>query len=87
MKVVNYAYSDTEPSTGGNASVVYQQTDQFDGEGVYVIAAKAGDGKYYPFGKLKAESYTYGYMYPAPIIVTMVRHILFLWKKRPEDTL
>jgi hypothetical protein len=70
MKVVNYAYSDTEPSTGGNASVVYQQTDQFDGEGVYVIAAKAGDGKYYPFGKLKAESYTYGYMYPAPIIVT-----------------
>ena len=70
MKVVNYAYSDTEPSTGGNASVVYQQTDQFDGEGVYVIAAKAGDGKYYPFGKLKAESYTYGYMYPAPITVT-----------------
>ena len=70
MKVVNYAYSATEPSTGGNTPVVYQQTDQFDGEGVYVIAAKGGDGKYYPFGKLKAESYTYGYMYPSAIAVT-----------------
>lgn len=70
MKVVNYAYSDTEPSTGEVVPVVYQLTDQFDGEGVYVIAAKAGDGNYYPFGKLKAESNTYGYMYPDPITVT-----------------
>lgn len=67
LLVVNYAYSETEPSYGEEAAKVYQQTDKFEGEGNYVIVAKAKDGKYYPFGKLKNQSYGYGYMYPNPI--------------------
>lgn len=70
--LVNYAYSETEPSTGGGAETtyVYRQTDEFnEAGGAYVIAAKGTDGKYYPFGKL-ADGKNYGYMYPDPITVT-----------------
>lgn len=72
MKVVNYAYSATEPSTGGGSvPVVYRQVTSVDAEGgVYVLVAQGSDGNYYPFGKLDDESKTYGYMYPAPITVT-----------------
>ena len=70
MRVVNYAFSETEPSTGGDAPIIYKQVNEFDGEAAnYVIAAKGSDGKYYPFGKLDKESYNYGYMKPAPITV------------------
>ena len=72
MMVVNYAYSEFEPSAGGGSVVpmVYQKVTSFDGEaGNYVIAAKADDGNYYPFGKLDKESYNYGYMNPSPITV------------------
>lgn len=72
MVAVNYAYSEFEPGAGGGSVIpmVYQQVTSFDGEeGNYVIAAKADDGNYYPFGKLDKESYSYGYMNPAPISV------------------
>lgn len=72
MVAVNYAYSEFEPSAGGGSVVpmVYQKVTSFDGEGGnYVIAAKADDGNYYPFGKLDKESYNYGYMNPSPITV------------------
>ena len=69
---VNYAYSEFEPGAGGGViPVVYQQINDFEGEaGNYVIAAKANDGNYYPFGKLDQESYNYGYMNPSAITVT-----------------
>ena len=70
MKVVNYAYSNLEPSSGEGLATVYQLTKTLDKEGGrYVIAAKGKDGKYYPFGKLDKDSYSYGYMNPAPIAV------------------
>lgn len=62
MKVVNYAYSNLEPSSGEGLATVYQLTKTLDKEGGrYVIAAKGKDGKYYPFGKLDKD--------PAPIAV------------------
>lgn len=73
MMVVNYAYSEFEPSSGGSSVVpmVYQKVTSFDGEaGNYVIAAKADDGNYYPFGKLSNESKESAYMYPDPITVS-----------------
>lgn len=73
MMVVNYAYSEFEPSSGGGSVVpmVYQKVTSFDGEaGNYVIAAKADDGNYYPFGKLSNESKESAYMYPDPIAVS-----------------
>lgn len=73
MVAVNYAYSAFEPSTGGGSVVpmVYQQVTSFDGEGGnYVIAAKADDGNYYPFGKLSDESKESAYMYPDPMVVS-----------------
>ena len=73
MMVVNYAYSEFEPSAGGCSVVpmVYQKVTSFDGEaGNYVIAAKADDGNYYPFGKLSNESKESAYMYPDPITVS-----------------
>ncbi|WP_418660660.1 choice-of-anchor J domain-containing protein [Bacteroides ilei] len=73
MVVVNYAYSEFEPSSGGGSVVpmVYQKVTSFDGEaGNYVIAAKADDGNYYPFGKLSNESKESAYMYPDPITVS-----------------
>jgi len=70
MKVVNYAYSNLEPSSGEGLATVYQLTKTLDKEGGrYVIAAKGKDGKYYPFGKLDKDSYSFGYMNPAPITV------------------
>lgn len=70
MKVVNYAYSNLEPSSGEELATVYQLTKTLDQEGGrYVIAAKGKDGKYYPFGKLDKDSYSFGYMNPAPIAV------------------
>ena len=42
----------------------------FTGAGEWVIAALGADGNYYPFGRLKGDSYSYGYMYPAAIAVT-----------------
>lgn len=70
MAVVNYAYSEFEPSAGGaEIPNVYQKVTSFDAEGGnYVIAALADDGKYYPFGKLNAGK-TEGYMYPTAIAV------------------
>lgn len=56
MAVVNYAYSEFEPSAGGATVIpnVYQKVTSFDAEGGnYVIAALAADGNYYSFGKLK----------------------------------
>ena len=72
MVAVNYAYSEFEPGAGGSVvPVVYQQINEFDGEaGNYVIAAKANDGNYYPFGKLDDSGKTYGYIYPDAITVT-----------------
>ena len=70
MKVVNYAYSNLEPSSGEGLATVYQLTKTLDQEGGrYVIAAKGKDGKYYPFGKLDKDSYSFSYMNPAPIAV------------------
>lgn len=70
MKVVNYAYSNLEPSSGEGLATVYQLTKTLDQEGGrYVIAAKGKDGKYYPFGKLDKDNSSYGYMNPAPIAV------------------
>lgn len=70
MAVVNYAYSEFEPATGGaEIQNVYQKVTSFDAEGGnYVIAALADDGKYYPFGKLD-DGKTYGYVMPSPITV------------------
>lgn len=70
MAVVNYAYSEFEPATGGaEIPNVYQKVTSFDAEGGnYVIAALADDGKYYPFGKLD-DGKTYGYVMPSPITV------------------
>ena len=71
MAVVNYAYSEFEPSAGGSTVIpnVYQKVTSFDAEGGnYVIAALADDGKYYPFGKLD-DGKTYGYVMPSPITV------------------
>ena len=68
MVVVNYNYSQTEPSKGGaEPATVYQQVTDFDGAGTYVIAANPTGSDYYPFGYLQQESYTYGYMYGNPI--------------------
>ena len=56
MAVVNYAYSEFEPSAGGSTVIpnVYQKVTSFDAEGGnYVIAALASDGNYYSFDKLK----------------------------------
>lgn len=73
MVAVNYAYSEFEPSAGGGSVVpmVYQKVTSFDGEGGnYVIAAKADNGNYYPFGKLSDESKESAYMYPDPMVVS-----------------
>ena len=72
MVAVNYAYSEFEPGAGGGVvPVVYQQINDFEGEaGNYVIAAKANDGNYYPFGKLDDPSEPFGFIYPDAISVT-----------------
>lgn len=47
-----------------------ETSKEFTGAGEYIIAALGLDNKYYPFGRLTDDSYTYGYMYPNPITVT-----------------
>lgn len=74
MAVVNYAYSEFEPSAGGSATIsnVYQKVTSFDAEGGnYVIAALASDGNYYSFDKLKPSknNANEGYMSSNPIAV------------------
>lgn len=74
MAVVNYAYSEFEPSAGGATVIpnVYQKVTSFDAEGGnYVIAALAADGNYYSFGKLKPSknNANEGYMSSNPIAV------------------
>ena len=73
MRLVNYAYSETEPGGGSSTEipVLYQQVTELDeAGGVYVMAAQGSDGNYYPFGKLDSEERPYGYIYPDPIGVT-----------------
>lgn len=72
MKLVNYVYSETEPSTGGGETpMVFRKVDEMEAAGGrYVIAAQAPDGTYYPFGKLDNADKPYGYMNPDPITVT-----------------
>ena len=63
MVAVNYAYSEFEPGAGGGVvPVVYQQINDFEGE--------AGNGNYYPFGKLDDPSEPFGFIYPDAISVT-----------------
>ena len=73
MAVVNYAYSEFEPSAGGaEIPNVYQKVTSFDAEGGnYVIAALAADGNYYSFGKLKPSknNANEGYMSSSSIAV------------------
>lgn len=73
MAVVNYAYSEFEPSAGGSTVIpnVYQKVTSFDAEGGnYVIAALASDGNYYSFDKLKpSKNANEGYMSSNPIAV------------------
>lgn len=74
MAVVNYAYSEFEPSAGGSTVIpnVYQKVTSFDAEGGnYVIAALASDGNYYSFDKLKPSknNANEGYMSSNPIAV------------------
>lgn len=63
MVMVDYAFSETEPSTGGGqASMAYQKVDAIDAEGGnYIIAATTQDGKTVTFSGLLDESKTYGY--------------------------
>lgn len=66
LRLVNYAYSETEPSTGGGTVVeyVYQKVKDIDTEGGnYIIVAPSSKGEMYPFGMLN-EGKDYGYMYP-----------------------
>ena len=52
---VNYAWSETEPSTGGGAvKMVYQKVTSIDAEGGnYVIVAPTKDNTWIPFGQFK----------------------------------
>lgn len=67
MQLVNYAYSETEPSTGGGGSdvaLVYQQVSEMDAEGgKYIIVAPGKDGNMYPFGMIN-DGKESSYMYP-----------------------
>lgn len=64
MVMVDYAFSETEPSTGGGTvKMAYQKVDAIDAEGGnYVIAATTQEGNVVTFGALLDESKTYGYM-------------------------
>ena len=48
----------------------YAKQTSFAGAGSYVFLGMGTDGAYYPFGLLKASSYTYGYMYSSAVTVT-----------------
>ena len=58
-----YVYAEQSDGT-------YAKQTSFAGEGNYVFVAMGVDGQYYPFGRLKGDSYTYGYMYPSAIEVS-----------------
>lgn len=66
---VNYAWSETEPSTGGGAvKMVYQKVTSIDAEGGnYVIVAPTKDNTWIPFGQFKDPDKTYGYMEGEPV--------------------
>ncbi|EJW94867.1 hypothetical protein, secreted, partial [gut metagenome] len=72
MVAVEYAYSETEPSIGGGSEqMVYKEVTSVDAEGGnYVFLAPQKDGKLIPFGRLKDESKSYGYMTGEPVTVT-----------------
>lgn len=67
MRMVNYAYSETEPSTGGGGAevkMVYQQVNAIDEEGGnYIIVAPGQDESLYPFGMIN-DGKESSYMYP-----------------------
>lgn len=74
MVVVDYAYSETEPSIGGGSveQMVYKEVATVDAEGGnYVFLAADKDGKLIPFGKLKEADETkgFGYMVGDPVAV------------------
>lgn len=68
MLLVNYAYSETEPSTGGGqqepeSPKVYKLVNAIDeAGGNYVIVAPDKNGNLIPLGKLTDEAKNYGYM-------------------------
>lgn len=66
---MNYAWSETEPSTGGGAvKMVYQKVTSIDAEGGnYVIVAPTKDNTWIPFGQFKDPDKTYGYMEGEPV--------------------
>lgn len=66
---VNYAWSETEPSTGGGAvKMVYQKVTSIDAEGGnYVIVAPTKDNTWIPFGQFKDPDKTYGNMEGEPV--------------------
>ncbi|MFR7516960.1 MAG: hypothetical protein ACLUVY_07090 [Bacteroides uniformis] len=72
MVMVDYAYSETEPSIGGGEEkMVYQQVSEITEEGGnYVIVAPDKEGNLIPFGKLQDESKNYGYMAGEAVTVT-----------------
>lgn len=71
MLLVNYAYSETEPSIGGGTgegAMAYQKVSTIDTEGGnYVIVAPDKSGNMIPFGRLTDESKSYGYMGGNPL--------------------
>ncbi len=73
MLLVNYAYSETEPSIGGGSveeAMAYQMVTSIDAEGGrYVIVAPDKSGNMIPFGRLTDESKSFGYMGGAPLDV------------------
>lgn len=74
MLLVNYAYSETEPSIGGGAgeeAMAYQKVSTIDTEGGnYVIVAPDKSGNMIPFGRLTDESKNYGYMGGNPLEIS-----------------
>lgn len=72
MVMVDYAYSETEPSIGGGEEkMVYQQVSEITEEGGnYVIVAPDKEGNLIPFGKLQDESKNYGHMAGEAVTVT-----------------
>ena len=74
MLLVNYAYSETEPSIGGGSveeTMAYQKVTSIDAEGGrYVIVAPDKSGNMIPFGRLTDESKSFGYMGGDPLDVS-----------------
>ena len=61
MRMVNYAYSETEPSIGGGGEIpnVYQKVSGMAAEGGnYVFVAPDKEGKLIPLGRLQDETKT-----------------------------